>query len=548
MTWSVSCYPSSAGDESARPAHQRRRPREDVRHARAGTRAGSGRHLPGHRHWRVRHHRRPVGLRQDHVAEDPGRPDPELGGHGQSPRPARARPQPRHRHRVPGSGPAAMAHGAAQRAPARAGAPPGRARGARARDRAASSGRPGGLRGQVSPRAVGRHAPARRDRPGPHSRPVTAADGRAIRRARRDDAPVHEPGAAAHLAGSGQDHHLHHPLDPRGRVPGRPRGGDVGATRSHPGDRDRGPAAPPRSRPDGLGRVRYLRQEGPPPVRRQGLARLMPMRQLWRDFVDDPAYFLRSRPQLVLIPAVFVLFVACWEWVVRQWSVPAFIAPAPSAVTASLVGGIRSGVYLEHFWVTLGEALAGFGIAAVTGIALGALIAQSRLVERTVYPYLVALQTLPKIAIAPLIIVWAGFGLSSKVIIAALVAFFPVLVNVIVGLKTIDQSKLELMRSLRASRWQTFRLVTFPNALPFVFAGLDIAIVFSVLGAIVGEFVGAQRGLGNLILQFNVTLDIAGVFAVLIMLAVLGIALHLAMQAVERRVIFWAQPEEVIGA
>ena len=267
-----------------------------------------------------------------------------------------------------------------------------------------------------------------------------------------------------------------------------------------------------------------------------------------RDLVNevrDPAYLVRSRPQIVLIPAVFVLFVGLWEWGVHQWNVPAFIAPAPSAVARSLVAGIRSGVYLDHFWVTLGEALAGFVIAAVTGIAVGAGIAQFRLVERTVYPYLVALQTLPKIAIAPLIIVWAGFGLSSKVIIAALVSFFPVLVNVIVGLKTIDQGKLELMRSLRASRWQTFRLVTFPNALPFVFAGLDIAVVFSVLGAIVGEFVGAQRGLGNLILQFNVTLDIAGVFAVLILLAVLGIALHLAMQAVERRVIFWAQPEEV---
>jgi NitT/TauT family transport system permease protein len=268
-----------------------------------------------------------------------------------------------------------------------------------------------------------------------------------------------------------------------------------------------------------------------------------------RDLVNevrDPAYLVRSRPQIVLIPAVFVLFVGLWEWGVHQWNVPAFIAPAPSAVARSLAAGIRSGVYLDHFWVTLGEALAGFVIAAVTGIAVGAGIAQFRVVERTVYPYLVALQTLPKIAIAPLIIVWAGFGLSSKVIIAALVSFFPVLVNVIVGLKTIDQGKLELMRSLRASRWQTFRLVTFPNALPFVFAGLDIAVVFSVLGAIVGEFVGAQRGLGNLILQFNVTLDIAGVFAVLILLAVLGIALHLAMQAVERRVIFWAQPEEVI--
>jgi NitT/TauT family transport system permease protein len=271
-------------------------------------------------------------------------------------------------------------------------------------------------------------------------------------------------------------------------------------------------------------------------------------RETWSELVADPVDFVRARPQVVLIPGVFVLFVALWEWVVRQWSVPAYIAPAPSAVARSLAAGVRSGVYLEHLWVTLGETLAGFAIAAVAGIALGALIAQSRLVERTAYPYLVALQTLPKIAIAPLIIVWAGFGLSSKVIIAALVAFFPVLVNVIVGLKTIDPSKVELMRSLQASRWQMFRLVTFPNALPFVFAGLDIAVVFSVLGAIVGEFVGAQRGLGNLILQFNVTLDIAGVFAVLILLAGLGIALHLVMQAIARRVIFWAQPEEVVGA
>jgi ABC-type nitrate/sulfonate/bicarbonate transport system permease component len=148
---------------------------------------------------------------------------------------------------------------------------------------------------------------------------------------------------------------------------------------------------------------------------------------------------------------------------------------------------MRSGLYLSNFWVTLCEALLGFVIAAVTGIMLGAVIAQFRLMEQTFYPYLVALQTLPKIAIAPLIIVWFGFGISSKVIIAATVAFFPVLVNVIVGLKTIDPAKLDLMRSLRASRWQTFRLVTFPNALPFVFAGLDIAVVFSVLGAIVGE-------------------------------------------------------------
>jgi NitT/TauT family transport system permease protein len=271
-------------------------------------------------------------------------------------------------------------------------------------------------------------------------------------------------------------------------------------------------------------------------------------RSAWGEFCEDPVLFARSRPQVLLIPLVFVVFVGAWEWVVRAWSIPAFLVPAPSMVASALSRGVRSGLYLSNFWATLYEALMGFAIAAVSGIMLGAVIAQFRVVERTFYPYLVALQTLPKIAIAPLVIVWFGFGISSKVIIAATVAFFPVLVNVIVGLKTIDPAKLDLMRSLRASRWQTFRLVTFPNALPFVFAGLDIAIVFSVLGAIVGEFVGAQQGLGNLILQFNVALDIAGVFAVLILLSVMGVALHLIMQAVQKHIIFWAEPDEIISA
>jgi NitT/TauT family transport system permease protein len=271
-------------------------------------------------------------------------------------------------------------------------------------------------------------------------------------------------------------------------------------------------------------------------------------RSAWVALRKDPALFVRDRPQVLLIPLVFVVFVGSWELVVRAWKIPEFLVPAPSTVAGALARGVRSGLYVANFSVTLSEALVGFLIATVAGIVMGAVIAQFRVVEQTFYPYLVALQTLPKIAIAPLIIVWFGFGISSKVIVAATVAFFPVLVNVIVGLKTIDPAKLDLMRSLRASRWQTFRLVTFPNALPFVFAGLDIAVVFSVLGAIVGEFVGAQKGLGNLILQFNFSLDIAGVFAVLILLSVMGVALHLAMQAVQKRLIFWAEPDETISA
>ena len=266
------------------------------------------------------------------------------------------------------------------------------------------------------------------------------------------------------------------------------------------------------------------------------------------EFRRAPGAFIRQRPHLPLVPLVLIVFVVGWEGIVRAWQIPEFLVPAPSAIGRALMAGLTSRLYLDHFGVTLYESLLGFLIAAAAGIACGAVIAQFRVVEQTLYPYLVALQTLPKIAIAPLLIIWLGFGLTSKVVIAALVAFFPILVNVIVGLKTVDASKLDLMRSLDASRWQTFRYVTFPNALPFVFAGLDIAIVFSVLGAIVGEFVGSQRGLGNLILQFHTSLDIAGMFAVLLLLAVLGVGLHLAIQAIQRRVIFWAQADHIVGA
>jgi NitT/TauT family transport system permease protein len=268
----------------------------------------------------------------------------------------------------------------------------------------------------------------------------------------------------------------------------------------------------------------------------------------FEEFRRAPGAFIRRRPHLPLVPLVLVVFVGAWESLVQVWRIPDFLVPAPSAIGRALARGLTSRLYLEHFWITFYESLLGFLIAAAAGIVFGAVIAQFRLLERTFYPYLVALQTLPKIAIAPLLIVWLGFGLSSKVVIAALVAFFPILVNVIVGLKTVDASKLDLMRSLDASRWQTFRLVAFPNALPFVFAGLDIAIVFSVLGAIVGEFVGSQRGLGNLILQFHTSLDLAGMFAVLILLAALGVGLHLVIQAIQRRVIFWAQVDHIIGA
>jgi NitT/TauT family transport system permease protein len=233
--------------------------------------------------------------------------------------------------------------------------------------------------------------------------------------------------------------------------------------------------------------------------------------------------------------------VCMWEAGVRLFDVPDFILPAPSAIARSLMAGLTSGLLVRNFYVTAYETIAGFLLAAVIGIGLGAIVAQFRFVEKVVYPWLVALQTLPKIAIAPLIIIWAGYGVGSKIVIVALVAIFPVIVNTIMGLKSCDQGKIDLMMSLGAGRWETFRTVRFPNALPFIFAGLNVAIVLAILGAIVGEFVGSKAGLGNLILEANFQFDVARIFAVLVVLAVFGVVLSQIMRIVQDRYLFWNQ-------
>ncbi len=241
------------------------------------------------------------------------------------------------------------------------------------------------------------------------------------------------------------------------------------------------------------------------------------------------------------VALIFVLVIAVWEGAVRLFNVPAFILPAPSSVVQAFVRTLATGTLLRNTWATLIEAVGGFALGSLGGIVLGTLVASSRTVERLVYPYIVAFQTMPKVAVAPLFAVWFGLGLESKIMLAALVSFFPLLVNVIAGLRTVDRERIDLMRSLDASDWQIFTMLRLPNALPFIFAGLDVAIVFSVIGAIVGEFAGAQAGLGYLIQSMNYTLDVSGMFAVLVVLGAIGLSFHLIMQAVERRVVFWAQ-------
>jgi NitT/TauT family transport system permease protein len=235
------------------------------------------------------------------------------------------------------------------------------------------------------------------------------------------------------------------------------------------------------------------------------------------------------------------------EVLIRALEVPAFMVPPPSKVAAALWKGLSTGVYQRHLVVTLSETLIGFAIGAVAGLTIGTMVALNRYVDTLAYPYIVAFQSLPKVALAPLIAVWFGLGMTSKIVNAALIAFFPLLVNVIAGLRSTDEDRISLMRSLAATERQIFWHVRLPGALPFVLAGVDVGIVFSLIGAIVGEFVGANEGLGYLMQSYNFSLDVSGSFSILIVLAVVGLALHRAVVEVRKRVLFWDPSEKDFG-
>jgi NitT/TauT family transport system permease protein len=257
---------------------------------------------------------------------------------------------------------------------------------------------------------------------------------------------------------------------------------------------------------------------------------------------------LRERPEILLVPASFIVLVVTWEFLVGFFEMPAYILPPPSDIYATLVQQLNSANFYNNLRVTSIEILAGYGLGATFAFIIAIGVVQSRLVEKTIFPYVVALQAVPKVALAPLFVIWFGFGIQSKIVVAALVSFFPILVNTIDGLRSANPDLLELLRSLGASKRQIFIKVKLPNSMPFVFAGLDIGIVFAVIGAVVGEFVGAKAGLGFQMLQYIYNFDIAGLFAIIIVLSGMGLFGHLVVRALQRRFAGWASPNHVIGS
>jgi NitT/TauT family transport system permease protein len=232
-----------------------------------------------------------------------------------------------------------------------------------------------------------------------------------------------------------------------------------------------------------------------------------------------------------------VLLLGIWEAMCRLFDVPAWLLPSPSKI---LIEGYEILPILPaHLMATLSAVLGGFVLSIVVGVPLAIMITYSPVLRRVLYPMILALQSVPKVAIAPILLLWVGYGLKSGIVVAATVAFFPVVISTAAGLESIDRELLELTRSLDSSSLKVFMKVRLPWAMPHIFSGLKVAITLAVIGAIVAEFIGADTGLGYLILTNSGALKTSVVFFVLLILSLLGIALFYAVEAIERAVCPW---------
>lgn len=231
---------------------------------------------------------------------------------------------------------------------------------------------------------------------------------------------------------------------------------------------------------------------------------------------------------------LLVLFLAGWEVYCRVAGVSALVVPLPSAVLRTLWDGLAGGYLLPHLWVTTAEMAMGLAAGCTIGFLAGVLLAEVPVLRRLFYPYILASQVVPKLALGPLFIVWFGFGMTSTVVITALICFFPLLENTMTGLQQVDPNKRELFRMLRATRLQTLLRLKIPSGLPVILAGLRVAVVLALVGAVVGEFIGGRQGLGASIIAAQGMMDSTMMFALFIVITVLGMIVYQAAAGLER--------------
>jgi len=250
-------------------------------------------------------------------------------------------------------------------------------------------------------------------------------------------------------------------------------------------------------------------------------------------FVERVLQQLRRHGQYLFLPLILLLTLLVWEGIVRLGGYPPFILPSPANVYAKLVSMLREGLLWRHTRITLSEIGGGLVLGLFTATVLGYAMAKSHALERFLAPYVVASQSIPIVALAPLLVIWFGTGRLSKVLVCALTIFFPMLVNTIVGVRSVDPDLAALMRSLQATRWQTFAMLEVPSALPVLLGGLKVSVTLSVIGAVVGEFVAADRGLGFLINVARGNFDTSLMFVALLVLVTIALSLYLVVALTE---------------
>jgi NitT/TauT family transport system permease protein len=249
--------------------------------------------------------------------------------------------------------------------------------------------------------------------------------------------------------------------------------------------------------------------------------------------------WFRQYGDKALIPLVIAAGIALWALLVAWQHYPVFILPGPEVVWHKLVTLLADGSLLHHARVTLVEVGLGLLLGLTTAFVLGYCLGKSVIVEKLLSPYLVASQSVPIVAVAPLLVIWFGNGLTSKVLVCALITFFPTLVNTMVGMRNVDEELRDLMRTLRANGWQTFCLLELPAALPVIFGGLKLSVILAVVGAVVGEFAGANAGLGYMINLARGILDTPLMFVAVLALVVIAQGLYLLVSLVERFALRW---------
>lgn len=248
---------------------------------------------------------------------------------------------------------------------------------------------------------------------------------------------------------------------------------------------------------------------------------------------------LRRNANWIATPLLLVALIWIWDIYVKAFDVSPLVLPRPYDVWISKQQLLSDPRTLQHVWTTLYETLTGFAIAILIGVGLGAVLGKVRWLERTLNPFIIGLQVMPKIALVPLFIIWFGFGPTSKIVMAAVLAFFPIMTNTVLGIKSVDRGHRDVMISLNATRWQTFRDMELPNALPYILTGMEVGIVLAIIGAIVGEYLGGSTGLGYLAVATLNAFDVQGMFAVIGVLTIIGFILYFAVVMVRRFVTPW---------